>query len=433
MPPSPKTTALRAGLHLGGVEDGADTGRHAAADVADLVEGSVLANPGDRDLGQHGKIRKRGRAHVVEELLAVEREARRAVRHDALPLGRADGSAQIGLARQTRRALPALRRVERNDVVALLHARHAWPDIDDDAGTLVAQNGGEQPFGIGARERELVGVADTGGLHLDQNLPGLGSVEVDLHDRERLGLLQCDRGSGLHGGFLLRRCPRKKLATMSATRMPRPPTWEARVLLSVRSVKHASFRKGYMHPGVTREASAGGVQQHRVSCQDSGGHSNGEYLNSSGSGQWRAAELAELCGRHAALQMREQSRRGEHQRRQSAYNHVCGCTKCWKPAGATFSQVAVVSRDKLRVSKNADKLKVVDANAAIQRHACTRCGVHMYGRIENTQASIPRVRFHPHRAFEGARLGSPGICRVCLLDHRVRHPSRSDARGPRLG
>jgi S-(hydroxymethyl)glutathione synthase len=38
---------------------------------------------------------------------------------------------------------------------------------------------------------------------------------------------------------------------------------------------------------------------------------------------------------------------------QCAYNHVCGCTKCWKPAGALFSQVAVVPRDKLRVSKNA--------------------------------------------------------------------------------
>ena len=68
---------------------------------------------------------------------------------------------------------------------------------------------------------------------------------------------------------------------------------------------------------------------------------------------------------------------------QSAHNHVCGCTKCWKPAGALFSQVAVVPRDKLQVSKNADRLRVVDANAAIQRNACRDCGVHMYGRIEN--------------------------------------------------
>jgi S-(hydroxymethyl)glutathione synthase len=70
---------------------------------------------------------------------------------------------------------------------------------------------------------------------------------------------------------------------------------------------------------------------------------------------------------------------------QSAHNHVCGCTKCWKPAGALFAQVAVVPRDKLHVSKNGDRLKVVDANAAIQRHACPACGVHMYGRIENTK------------------------------------------------
>ncbi len=68
---------------------------------------------------------------------------------------------------------------------------------------------------------------------------------------------------------------------------------------------------------------------------------------------------------------------------QSAHNHVCGCTKCWKPDGATFSQVAVVSRDNLSVTANEYKLEIVDLSAAIQRHACKECGVHMYGRIEN--------------------------------------------------
>jgi S-(hydroxymethyl)glutathione synthase len=67
---------------------------------------------------------------------------------------------------------------------------------------------------------------------------------------------------------------------------------------------------------------------------------------------------------------------------QCAHNHVCGCTKCWKPAGALFSQVAVASRDNLSVTANGDKLKVVDANAAIKRYACSGCGVHMYGRID---------------------------------------------------
>jgi S-(hydroxymethyl)glutathione synthase len=68
---------------------------------------------------------------------------------------------------------------------------------------------------------------------------------------------------------------------------------------------------------------------------------------------------------------------------QSAHNHACGCSKCWKPEGAVFSQVAVVPRTSVTVSANGDKLKIVDPAAAIQRHACTECGVHMYGRIEN--------------------------------------------------
>jgi S-(hydroxymethyl)glutathione synthase len=70
---------------------------------------------------------------------------------------------------------------------------------------------------------------------------------------------------------------------------------------------------------------------------------------------------------------------------QTAHNHACGCTKCWKPKGALFSVVAVVPKDKVSVTKNADKLAVVDKSATIQRHACTACGVHMFGRIENTK------------------------------------------------
>ena len=67
---------------------------------------------------------------------------------------------------------------------------------------------------------------------------------------------------------------------------------------------------------------------------------------------------------------------------QSAHNHVCGCTKCWKPKGALFSQVAVAPRDKVQVTKNGDKLEVVDPSALIQRTACRACGVHMLGPVE---------------------------------------------------
>lgn len=69
---------------------------------------------------------------------------------------------------------------------------------------------------------------------------------------------------------------------------------------------------------------------------------------------------------------------------QCAHNHACGCTKCWKPSGALFSLVAVVPKEAVSVTANEDKLNVVDPTAAIQRHACRECGVHMYGRIENT-------------------------------------------------
>lgn len=70
-------------------------------------------------------------------------------------------------------------------------------------------------------------------------------------------------------------------------------------------------------------------------------------------------------------------------RSQVAHNHVCGCTKCWKPDGSLFAQIAVVGRDKVEVTANGDKLAVVDPSATIQRHACSVCGVHMFGRIEN--------------------------------------------------
>ena len=66
-----------------------------------------------------------------------------------------------------------------------------------------------------------------------------------------------------------------------------------------------------------------------------------------------------------------------------AFNHACGCTKCWKPAGAKFSIVAVISRDNVKVTANENKLKIVDSAAVIQRYACKNCGVHLYGRIEN--------------------------------------------------
>jgi S-(hydroxymethyl)glutathione synthase len=92
-----------------------------------------------------------------------------------------------------------------------------------------------------------------------------------------------------------------------------------------------------------------------------------------------------------------------------AFNHVCGCTKCWKPSGSTFSLVAVVPRDNLSVTANGQKLKVVDSNAPIQRHACSGCGVHMYGRIENKNHPFYGFDFVHPELFEAAGWEAPGF------------------------
>jgi S-(hydroxymethyl)glutathione synthase len=78
---------------------------------------------------------------------------------------------------------------------------------------------------------------------------------------------------------------------------------------------------------------------------------------------------------------------------QILHNHVCGCTKCWKPQGAQFAQIAVVPKDKVKVTAHPEKLHVVDDKATIQRHACKSCGVHMFGRIENDKHAFYGLDF----------------------------------------
>ena len=93
---------------------------------------------------------------------------------------------------------------------------------------------------------------------------------------------------------------------------------------------------------------------------------------------------------------------------QVAHNHACGCTKCWKPEGANFSVVAVTPTENVTVLEGSGKLKVVDANALIQRHACRECGVHMYGPVEWDHAFKGLSFIHPER-FEEKGWAAPGF------------------------
>ena len=94
---------------------------------------------------------------------------------------------------------------------------------------------------------------------------------------------------------------------------------------------------------------------------------------------------------------------------QVAYDHACGCTKCWKPDGAIFSVVAVVPSQNLTVLENGDKLHIVDPSATIQRHACKVCGTHMYGRIENKGHPFFGLDFVHPELFQEQGSAAPGF------------------------
>src|SRR3546814_10271809 len=76
----------------------------------------------------------------MEDRLALVRKARRAVGHQPLALRRADRGAKVGLARQAAFALAAFGGIERDDMVARLHAGHARADLAHHARTLMPQH-----------------------------------------------------------------------------------------------------------------------------------------------------------------------------------------------------------------------------------------------------------------------------------------------------
>ncbi|WP_175817189.1 S-(hydroxymethyl)glutathione synthase [Burkholderia diffusa] len=94
---------------------------------------------------------------------------------------------------------------------------------------------------------------------------------------------------------------------------------------------------------------------------------------------------------------------------QVAFNHACGCTKCWKPAGALFAVVGVVPRDKVTVTAHGEKLRVVDDKALIQRHACTACGTHLLGRIENADHAFYGLDFIHTELSQDVGWDGPGF------------------------
>jgi S-(hydroxymethyl)glutathione synthase len=81
--------------------------------------------------------------------------------------------------------------------------------------------------------------------------------------------------------------------------------------------------------------------------------------------------------------------------------HLCGCSQCWKPAGAVFALIAVAPAGSVSIVSGADALAVVDPAKAIQRSACRRCGTHMVGRVADRDHPFYGLDFfHPELAAD---------------------------------
>ena len=81
----------------------------------------------------------------------------------------------------------------------------AGPDLDHDSRALMAENGREEAFGIGARTGELVGVADAGRLDLDHDLALARALEAYGLDLQRCSGLVGHGGAYVHAIPLSRR------------------------------------------------------------------------------------------------------------------------------------------------------------------------------------------------------------------------------------
>jgi S-(hydroxymethyl)glutathione synthase len=89
------------------------------------------------------------------------------------------------------------------------------------------------------------------------------------------------------------------------------------------------------------------------------------------------------------------------------HNHLCGCTKCWKPTGAIFSMIALVPHENLSVIESGVKLEIVDPSATMQRHACKGCGTHMFARAENKRHPFYGSDFIHPELFREAGWAAP--------------------------
>jgi hypothetical protein len=85
------------------------------------------------------------------------------------------------------------------------------------------------------------------------------------------------------------------------------------------------------------------------------------------------------------------------------------------------------ARKRHRTAKTATSLRSSITAATIQRHACTGCGTHMFGRIENKGHAFYGLDFIHPELFEESGSAAPGFAAFVssVIESGVK-PSRHD-------
>src|SRR5215217_773066 len=134
----------------------------------------------------------------MKDCLSVIAEARCAIGHQSLALGRADCGTKIGFAAQAAFALAAFRSVKRNHMIAGLYRGDARAHLTNNPSTLMTEDRRKDSFAVESVKRVGVGVTDASCFYFNKDLAGFGAIQSKLDDFKRLFCLEGDSGASLH-------------------------------------------------------------------------------------------------------------------------------------------------------------------------------------------------------------------------------------------
>jgi hypothetical protein len=186
----PEHNHARAGGDFGGRQRRSDAGHNSAAHVARTVRLGGRVDLREAMLGDDGMLGERGVATESAEALTLIRQRR--WWNDPLL------DADVGAARSAQMADAALGNGRGHDHVAWREASDALATFENDSCALVSEHDRKRIARHFAFEHAQVGVTKAGRLHLDQNLPRTGCIEINLDHFQRPVRPPCDRRAGLH-------------------------------------------------------------------------------------------------------------------------------------------------------------------------------------------------------------------------------------------